>query len=251
MIGVDWIDETARFTPLQIPRARRLVREANERSGKRILVLDDDPTGSQSVHGVEVVMTRPAAPRDLDHAETDEIARALADPGSTCFVLTNSRSLPESDAAALGRHFGSVAVELEDRLGGQVAVVSRGDSTLRGHILAETRALDEGRRLAGRPGYDGVLFVPSYLEAGRFTVGDVHWARVGAEVLPVGETEFAKDEAFGFVNSDLRRLLEEKSGGAIGADSVASVSLAAVRSGGSRPASPRYWATCATAASRS
>ena len=70
------------------------------------------------------------------------------------------------------------------------------------------------------------------MEAGRFTAGDIQWARIGNEVLPVGETEFAKDETFGYVNSDLRYLLEEKSGGTIDAGSVASVSLEDVRSGG-------------------
>lgn len=232
MIDVDWMDEADRFAPLKVAEARRLVREANSKSGRRILVLDDDPTGSQSVHGVEVVMMGGTDPRDGYRDRFEEIVRALRDPGSTCFVLTNSRSLPEAAAIAVSQYFGRVAVELEHRLGGPVAVVSRSDSTLRGHLLAEVRALDEGRRLGGHQGYDGILLVPAYLEAGRFTAGDVQWAHVGGEVLPVGETEFARDEAFGYVNSDLRRLLEEKSGGVIEASSVVSVSLEDVRVGG-------------------
>jgi uncharacterized protein YgbK (DUF1537 family) len=232
VIGADWREEVGRFEPARVAEARRLVREANEASGRRLLVLDDDPTGSQSVHGVEIVMMRETHPAEGDLEELEEIARALQDPGSTCFVLTNSRSLPEADAAAISFHFGRVAIELERRFAGPVSVVSRSDSTLRGHLLAEVQAIDEGRRAAGGRGYDGVLLVPAYLEAGRFTAADVQWARVGDDVLPVGRTEFAKDATFGYVNSDLRCLLEEKSGGAIRASAVASVSLEDLRSGG-------------------
>ena len=52
-------------------------------------VLDDDPTGSQAVHGVEVVTV----------LAEEAYAAALAGPAATCFVLTNTRSL-EGPAAA-------------------------------------------------------------------------------------------------------------------------------------------------------
>lgn len=227
-----WRAEVARHAPRRIADARRRARDANVASGRRLLVLDDDPTGSQSVHGVEAVILPGFGDLDAGGPMIGDLARALAQPGSACFVLTNSRSMPASDAGALARYFGSVAVMLERRLGGPITVVSRGDSTLRGHLLTEVRGLDDGRRQACGKGYDGVLLVPAYLEAGRFTAGDVHWARVGGEVLPVAETEFAKDRAFGFASSNLRQFLEEKSGGTVAAAEVTSVSLDDVRSGG-------------------
>ena len=183
-----------------------------------IAVLDDDPTGSQTVHGVQVVTV----------TDGGEIAAALAEPSSTCFILTNTRSLPEADAVELTGRLGRSLL----RLGAPVDIVSRGDSTLRGHLIAEVRALDSARREVIGRGYDGVLLVPAYFEAGRFTAGDIHYARVGDRDVPVGETEFARDATFGYTASDLRELVAEKSGGAIAAGDVHSIGLADIRDGG-------------------
>jgi uncharacterized protein YgbK (DUF1537 family) len=164
--------------------------------------------------------------------DPDTIAVALEAPGSTCFVLTNSRSLPEAEAMALARQLAVVASQLEQHFGGRIEVVSRSDSTLRGHVLAEITALAMTRRESTGQGYDGVLLVPSYLEAGRFTASDIHWARVGGRVVGVSQTEFARDAAFSFSNSNLRLFLEEKSGGAVAAKDVHSISLDDIRRGG-------------------
>ena len=209
-------------TPLRVAGARQAIRESHQRTGRRLLVLDDDPTGSQAVHGVEVV----TAP------DPDLIAAALEAPGSTCFVLTNSRSLPESEAMARARELAAIASQLEQHFGGRIEVVSRSDSTLRGHVLPEIMALAVTRRDLSGQGYDGVLFVPSYLEAGRFTASDIHWARVGDRIVAVGQTEFARDATFGFSNSNLRLFLEEKSHGSVAAQDVHSISLDDIRRGG-------------------
>jgi uncharacterized protein YgbK (DUF1537 family) len=209
--------------PVRIePDARSRIRQALADAGRRIAVLDDDPTGSQTVHDVAVVTV-------FDQAE---IAAGLASPGSTCFILTNTRSLPEADAIELNTRVGRMVFELEARLGAPIDVVSRSDSTLRGHVIAEVRALDAVRREVIGRGYDGVLIVPAFLEAGRITAGDVHWARVGGEMKPVGETEFARDATFGFTSSNLRDFVAEKSGGEIDPAQVFSVSLGDIRQGG-------------------
>jgi uncharacterized protein YgbK (DUF1537 family) len=114
--------------------------------------------------------------------EPDELAAGLSEAGSTCFILTNTRSLAEADAVALNTRIGRMLFELADRLEAPIDLVSRSDSTLRGHVIAEVRGLDAVRRQATGRGYDGVLLAPAYFEAGRFTVGDVHWARVGTDV---------------------------------------------------------------------
>jgi uncharacterized protein YgbK (DUF1537 family) len=85
--------------------------------------------------------------------------------------------------------------------------------------------------MVGR-GYDGVLLAPAFLEAGRVTAADIHWARSAAGLIPVGETEFAKDAAFGYGASDLRVFVAEKSGGTIAPEDVRSISLADIRLGG-------------------
>ncbi|WP_028068026.1 four-carbon acid sugar kinase family protein [Solirubrobacter soli] len=151
-----------------------------------IAVLDDDPTGSQTVHDVAIVMA-------LDE---DELHLA----GETTFFLTNTRSLGEPEAAELTER---VARTLFERDPG-VEIVSRSDSTLRGHVAAEVAAI---RRASPEP-YDGVLLVPAFFEAGRYTRGDVHYA---GEV-PVGETEFARDATFGYRSSNLIDFVREKTG---------------------------------------
>ena len=97
---------------------------------RRLLVLDDDPTGSQCVAGVEVAFdTDPGIPSTV-----------LEKPGSTCFVLTNARALDESRAVEMNRDIVSaVFSNVEDTSG--FHVVSRSDSTLRGHVIAEPNAL--------------------------------------------------------------------------------------------------------------
>src|SRR6187200_1366436 len=195
------------------PYARRRIREALAGAGRRIVVFDDDPTGSQTVHDVAVVTV----------FDPDEIAAGLDGPGSTCFILTNTRSMGEADAVALNTRIGRTVFEL-----------SRSDSTLRGHVIAEVTALDAVRREVLGRGYDGVLLIPAYLEAGRFTAGDVHWARVEGEPRPVGDTEFARDATFGFSDSNLREFVAEKSGGTIAPDQVHSITLDDIRRGGPR-----------------
>ena len=191
--------------PVRLAGARQRIRDYRAATGRRTAVLDDDPTGSQSVHGVSVVTVLEAA----------EYAAALAEPESTCFILTNTRSLDEADAVALNQAAGRALFELEQRLGAPLDLVSRSDSTLRGHVMAEIRTLDAVRREVTGRGFDGVLLAPSYFEAGRFTAGDVHWAMVGGEPVPAGETEFAKDATFGYRSSDLKDFVAEKSGGTV------------------------------------
>jgi uncharacterized protein YgbK (DUF1537 family) len=206
------------------PDARQRIRKALAAAGRRIAVLDDDPTGSQTVHDVAIVTV----------FDADEIAAGLDGPGSTCFILTNTRSMDEADAVALNTRVGRMVFELSRRLDAPVDVISRSDSTLRGHVIAEVTALDAVRREVLGRGYDGVLLIPAYLEAGRFTAGDVHYARVGGEPRPVGETEFARDATFGFSASNLREFVAEKSGGSIRTEQVHSITLDDIRRGGPR-----------------
>ena len=223
--GLEYSDLPVRTpAPSVIPDARARIREFNRSTGRRIAVLDDDPTGSQTVHDVEIVFV----------LEPSEFASGLAQAGSTCFVLTNSRSLTEAEAVARNLDAARSLLELGVRLGAPIELISRGDSTLRGHVIAEVRALDSAaREVTGRT-FDAVLFAPAFIEAGRVTIDDTHWARVSGRWLPVGQTEFARDASFGYQASDLRAFLEETSQGAIQARSVRSIQLTDIRLGGPR-----------------
>lgn len=187
---------------------------------RRLLVLDDDPTGSQCVVGVDVAFTEdPVVP-----------AGVLAHEGATCFVLTNTRALDEPDAVAKNRRIVRGVLESGVRADG-LHIVSRSDSTLRGHVLAEPHAIADELAQHGTD-VDAFLFCPAMLEAGRFTQDDVHYARVDGEVRRVEDTDFARDATFGYSTSNLRRFLQERSDGAVSAAEVLSISLDDIRDGG-------------------
>ncbi|GIH17790.1 hypothetical protein Raf01_59620 [Rugosimonospora africana] len=202
--------------------ARARIRELRARAGLLLAVLDDDPTGSQAVHGVQLVTA-------LERGVYDDALRGESD---TCFVLTNTRSLDAPAAVRCDIEVAGDLYRVAEHRGRRLQLVSRSDSTLRGHVLEEVAALHEVRRSRLGAGFDGVLFAPAYLEAGRVTAGDVHWARVGDQLVPVGETEFARDASFGYRSSNLREFLAERSGGEVPADSVHSLSLSDIREGG-------------------
>jgi uncharacterized protein YgbK (DUF1537 family) len=201
---------------------RRSIRALRAADGLLLGVLDDDPTGSQAMHSVQVVTV----------LEEDAYRAALAGAAGTCFVLTNSRSLGEPAAAEVTSRAARGLMAVAARRGARLQLISRSDSTLRGHVMAEVAALQAVHREAHGSGFDGVLLIPAFLEAGRVTAADIHWARTGAGLVPAGETEYARDAAFGYTASDLRDFVAEKSGGAIGRADVRNITLADIRLGG-------------------
>ena len=147
-------------------------------------------------------------------------------------MLTNTRSLPVAEAVRETQRAAAAVDRARHALDAPVEIVSRGDSTLRGHVMAELAVLDGARRRDTGHGFDAVVVVPAYPEAGRFTVDDVHYATVAGRPVPVGRSEFSKDATFGYAASDLRDYLVEKSDGALARDDILSLSLQQIREGG-------------------
>jgi uncharacterized protein YgbK (DUF1537 family) len=155
------------------------------------------------------------------------LAAALATDDRLVFLLTNSRSLPADGARRLAWRIGrSIAKAATD--GRRVVVISRSDSTLRGHYPVEVDALGEG---LGRP-FHATLIVPALIEAGRLTIDDVQYVVDGAEAIPVWQTAYARDPVFGYESPDLRAWVQEKTGGRVLATEVSSISLDDLRQGG-------------------
>ena len=192
-------------------RVRGLVGAARS----KLAVLDDDPTGTQTVHGVDVLAEWSVA----------SLTAALADPRPCFFVLTNTRSLPAPEAAARVRCVAANLSAAAAASGVDFSVASRSDSTLRGHFAPELEALE---RALARP-IDAKVVIPAFFEGGRYTVGNVHYAAEGDRLLPAAQTEFARDATFGYRHSDLREWIEERTGGSVRAGEVASVDLATLR----------------------
>jgi uncharacterized protein YgbK (DUF1537 family) len=191
------------------------VREAFARACVTLIVIDDDPTGCQTVHGIPILTAWPV------EALREEFGR------SPCFfILTNSRSLPAREAGERTREVArNISRAAADR---RFLVISRSDSTLRGHFRVEIEALTAEFGLS-----DAVtLCIPAFFEGGRFTIGDVHYVKEGDELVPADETPYAKDPSFGFASSNLRDYVCEKMGGAVARDAVGSISLEDIRRGG-------------------
>lgn len=186
--------------PAPRPVAPSIVR-AVIADARRLVVLDDDPTGTQTVTDIPV----------LTRWGRDDLRWALAQGGPGFFVLTNTRSLGPDGAAARTREVAEACLDAADEAGIDVSFASRSDSTLRGHFPLETDVLAEVLASRGRP-VDGVLLVPAYVDAGRITVDGVHLVAAGDGFQPVGESEFAADATFGYRSSRLADWVAEKSG---------------------------------------
>ena len=181
---------------------------------RKIIVLDDDPTGVQTVNGIHVY---------TDWTE-ESIAAGFAEENRMFFILTNSRAFQTAQTEAEHRTIAARVAAEARRTGKEFMLISRSDSTLRGHYPLETvtlaRTLEEsGERI------DGEVLMPFFKEGGRFTIGDVHYVQEGAELTPAGDTEFARDKTFGYTSSDMKEYIEEKTQGAFRAADVVSISL--------------------------
>ncbi len=186
--------------------------------GKKVVVLDDDPTGTQTVHDIPV----------LTHWTREALAAELGNDYPAFYILTNSRSLPLDQAQRMNREIGEQLKEASADSGRDFVVVSRSDSTLRGHFPGELEALENA---LGRE-FDAWLVIPFFQEGGRLTADDIHYVAEGEWLIPAGSTEYARDPTFGYHESNLRNWIQEKTGGGIRAETVASISLQTLRNDG-------------------
>lgn len=187
-------------------------------SQRTVVVLDDDPTGTQTVYDVPVLTTW----------ATETLQAELVSKLPLFYILTNSRSLPLTEAQALNREIARHLAEASKQTGRAFTVISRSDSTLRGHYPGEVDALVEtlGQSV------DATLIIPFFLEGGRYTINDTHYVAEGETLVPAAETPFAKDAAFGYHASNLREWVAEKTDGRVKAEAVASISISEIREGG-------------------
>lgn len=199
---------------------------SNAETPRVLVVLDDDPTGTQSVADLPV----------LTRWDVEDFIWAFSQSKPAVYVLTNTRSLDPAEAAARNEEVVRNALAAagspeELRLG----FVSRSDSTLRGHYPLEPDVIAATVSDVSGEKTDGVVLVPAFPDAGRVTIGGVHYMRGTADaagtLIPVSETEFAKDATFGFSTSVMADYVEEKSKGRFAADTVIVLDLNIIRAG--------------------
>ena len=185
----------------------------------QLVVLDDDPTGIQTVHGCYV----------LTQWDEHTLREAFADSREFFYVLTNTRARTPPDARRTISAIVSGVLKVNEDFGYELVFMSRSDSTLRSHFPLEIDGIVETGERFGVQTPDAFFLVPGFFEGGRVTVGDVHYIVDGDRRIPTADTEFARDSVFGYGTSHLPSYIEEKTHGRIEADQVESISLEMLR----------------------
>jgi uncharacterized protein YgbK (DUF1537 family) len=186
-------------------------------SQPKIIVLDDDPTGSQTVHSCLLLMSW----------DIETLKLGLEDDIPIMFILSNTRAMSPEQAAVTTKQvcqnlkIAIAALNIQDFL-----VVSRSDSTLRGHYPVETDVI--AQELGG---FDAHFLTPAFFEGGRITIDSIHYLLIDGVKTPVAATEFARDSVFGYSHSYLPDYVAEKTQGRIPADQVVRFLLSDIRTG--------------------
>lgn len=196
-----------------------LLEQAVEDDTHKIIVLDDDPTGIQTVHDIYVYT-------DWSY---ESISHGFKEKNKVFYVLTNSRGFTQEQTITAHREIGNMIALVAKEQQREYLIVSRGDSTLRGHYPLETAILKEQLEYYSGQKVDGEIICPYFKEGGRFTLGNIHYVQYGDLLVPAGETEFAKDKTFGYQSSDLTEYIEEKSKGIYKKEQVVTISLQDLR----------------------
>lgn len=184
-------------------------------NSKKIVVLDDDPTGVQTVHDISV----------YTNWEKESIRQGFEEENNLFYVLTNSRGFTVEQTTKAHREIAAVVDEVAKECGKEYIFISRSDSTLRGHYPLETELLKENYEKNTGKTIDGEILCPFFKEGGRFTIDNVHYVKYGEELVPANETEFAKDKTFGYSAPTMPDYVEEKTNGAYKVSDVTCISL--------------------------
>ena len=168
----------------------------------RMVVFDDDPTGIQTVHSCLLV---------TDWSD-DNIRMAMRDEVPFFYILTNTRALTAEAARKTLTTALETVIRVNQEFGYRLICVSRSDSCLRGHFPLEPNVMREVLMKYGYKVWPKIPFAPAFIESGRFTIDGTHYMRDGERLIPVSESEFARDNVFGYKHSHLVDYIKEKGG---------------------------------------
>ena len=211
-------DILSSYPPVNEKAVDELLAKEIAGSNKKIVVLDDDPTGVQTVHDISV----------YTNWSEDSIRKGFAEENKLFYILTNSRGFTAAQTEIAHREIAKAVDAVSKETGKEYIFISRSDSTLRGHYPLETILKEEYEKNTGNK-IDGEILCPFFKEGGRYTIDDVHYVRYGDTLVPAAETEFAKDKTFGYTVSDLKEYVEEKTGGVYKKENVTAISLKDIR----------------------
>jgi uncharacterized protein YgbK (DUF1537 family) len=208
----------------QCDEADAILERELSKNQRKIIVLDDDPTGVQTVHGVSV----------YTNWSMESIEAGFDERNSLFFILTNSRGMTSEETVKVHIDIGRNIAAIARKKKRDFILISRSDSTLRGHYPLETltlkNALENETGFHDSPfRFDGEIICPFFVEGGRYTAGNIHYVKFGDTLVPAAQTEFAADKTFGYSHSDLTEWVEEKTGGFFKKETIRVVSLEVLR----------------------
>lgn len=196
----------------------KLLKNEIEKDDTKFIVLDDDPTGVQTVHDISV----------YTDWTLDSIMKGVAEKNKVFYILTNSRGMTVDETTSVHKQIVKNIAKAAKETKKKYLIMSRSDSTLRGHYPLETQILKEGMEADGFH-VDGEILCPFFKEGGRFTINNTHYVKYGEELVPAADTEFARDKSFGYMHSSIPEYVEEKTDGEYKARDVVCISLDTIR----------------------
>jgi len=177
----------------------------------KVIVIDDDPTGSQTVNSCLLLLK-------WDYST---LLKGFKSDSNLFFILANTRSLSENDAKLrLEEICNAIKNVISKESYEEFIIVSRGDSTLRGHNFLEPNVIND---CLGP--FDATFHIPAFIEGKRLTIDGIHFV----ENIPVNQTIFAKDKIFGFETSNIKDLLFQKCNSKINLDDIQNLKLSELK----------------------
>ncbi|MDD5833215.1 MAG: four-carbon acid sugar kinase family protein [Clostridiales bacterium] len=209
------IDVLNKYTPVTEFYVDALLKKEIKANPNKIIVLDDDPTGVQTVHDIPV----------YTKWDTENIHRGFLEESNVFFILTNSRGMTVEQTTQVHNEIAQNIEAVAKETGTRYVIISRSDSILRGHYPLETSILrDNFEKFSGYK-VDGEILCPFFKEGGRFTIDNVHYVQYCSDLVSANETEFARDKTFGYTSETLPEYVEEKTNGEFKASDCVCISL--------------------------
>ena len=212
------IDVFEKYNKPDETKLDELLKKEIENNDTKFVVLDDDPTGVQTVHDISV----------YTDWTVESMKKGFMDDNKVFYILTNSRGMTEAETTKIHHEIIDAVAQAAAETGKNYQFISRSDSTLRGHYPLETELLKEGVEKSGKT-VDGEVLFPFFKEGGRFTIDKTHYVKYGDELVPAAQTEFAKDKTFGYTHSSIPEYVEEKTKGDYKAENVTCIALEDLR----------------------
>lgn len=213
------LDALMRYPHADLSKVEELYQESLKKLDRKIVVLDDDPTGVQTVHDIFVYTSW----------DEETLTQGFHDPQRIFYVLTNSRGFTSDYTKKVHGEIGESLVKISEMLGKEYILISRSDSTMRGHYPLETQTLKEKIEGISSLRFDGEILAPFFMEGGRYTLDNVHYVEEGETLVPAGETEFARDKTFGYHSSNIGEYIKEKTKGQYKAENTTFITLEELR----------------------